>query len=63
MNRRQFIQLLARILFGMIVIVIGAAFFQAAMIALSPSQYEHECPAVTLKDEFGISHEIQPSQL
>jgi hypothetical protein len=60
MNRRAIIKLLAQILLGMLVLVAAAAFFSAAMVALSPAQYEYECQAVTLQDEFGNAHEIHP---
>jgi hypothetical protein len=63
MNRRATMSLLAKMLLGMILLTVAAAFFSAAMVALSPSRYEYECPAVTLKDEFGTTHEIQPNQL
>lgn len=61
MNRRATIKLLAQILLGMVTLVAAAAFFSAVMVAFSPEEYEHQCPAVTLKDQYGMAHEIQPN--
>lgn len=47
----------------MIGILFLAEFVAAVYIAISPSNYDHECPAVTLQDQYGMKHEIQANSI
>ena len=58
MNR--IVKKLGRFLVGLILLTGAAFFFTAVMIAIDPASYKNECPAVTLEDEFGHVHEIEP---
>lgn len=51
-----------KVLVALILIALGAVFFKAIMVAVDPSSYKYECPAITVKDQFGNAHVVLPEQ-